>query len=321
MRSVEIVVKNNKWHCSFSVSVLVLVCGLLPQQSHARRGDTFDFRIGYTSDSFDWTTAGDTGGGNPNIEHSMNIPDVELVQVSMDVKEKNSSGVVGLLELDYGSMFSGLAQESKYFGDNKSDEYYRRNAEVDGGYSFRASLSFGADFKILSESLVLTPLLGYMINQQKFKFSNGRQVIPEMPSTAVVGKLEDLASRYNAQWAGGWAGVNFATKSDSRFSVSGYLRYYKLEYEADADWDQQSELQPTGSFTHQSDGDGVSMSIELAFKRNVHTEYVVRVQSFSFSSEDGEAVNFNSSAPPSRSRFNGANWDSSAIQIGVKKNF
>lgn len=300
--------------------VMLIYCAT-QQAVQAREYDTFIWSVGFVDESIKWSSAGDLASANPNIGQSFEIPSIELVNIGFVIKDTNSSGVVGLLEIDYATVTDGPARESRYSGDNRSNEYYRQTSEAKGGRFLRGSLGFGTDFKLLSDDFIITPLVGYVVNSQRYQLENGKQTISSAPSTATLGAINQLNSRYETDWNGFWLGVDFIAGAKNQLSVSGNIRYYQLDYEAEAYWDKQTDFEPSPSFTHIAEGDGTAVKVELSYTYGLRSTVVAGINYFSWKAEDGTATLNNISGTPTTRKFNTVEWESSSIYFGVKKYF
>jgi hypothetical protein len=300
--------------------VMLVYCSAI-QIAQAREYDTFIWSAGYVEESINWSSAGSLTSATPNIGQSFEIPSIELVNIGFVIKEKNSSGVVGLLEVDYATATDGPARESRYSSDNRSNEYYQRTSETKGGRFLRSSLGFGTDFKLLAGDLLLTPLIGYAINSQRYQLENGKQIISSAPSTETLGTIDQLNSLYETKWSGGWLGVDFTVLANDQFSISGNFRYFKLDYEAEANWDKQSDFEQSKSFTHIAEGDGTGANVEFSYTFGIRSTFVLGFKFFSWKADNGTATLNNITGTQSTRLFNGVEWESESIYFGVKKYF
>jgi len=310
---------HKDYHNIHRLLLVILVYCFVSPAVQAREYDTFIWSVGYVEESIKWSSAGDLTSANPNIGQSFEIPSIKLVNIGFSIKEKNASGVVGLLEIDYATATDGPARESRYASDNRSNEYYRRTSEAKAGRFLRSSLGFGADLNLLSGDFVITPLVGYAINNQKYQLENGKQTKSSAPSLETLGAINQLNSRYETDWKGFWLGVDFIVGANDKLSVSGNIRYYQLDYDAEADWDKQSDFDPSKSFTHTAEGDGTGIKVELSYTFGIRSTFVAGINYFSWRAEDGTATLNNINGTQATRKFNDVEWESNSIYFGVKR--
>jgi hypothetical protein len=276
--------------------------------------------LGLAKEEFTWNIAGDITGQNPNIVSELTWRDLDILQISLDVKQKNKWGWVGVLNARYGSILDGEAQDSDYNGDNRTDEYSRSISKADDGSVTFVSLGFGWDFELYQRRHVFTPLLGYAYFRQQLSMTDGVQTITS-PQAAPLGPIDGLNNKYRAKWRGPLAGFDYFFKISDPLLLFFDARYYYLDYEAEGEWNLRPDFEQPRSFEHSADGDGYKLGVSLEYRILPSALFTLGYQYQKFKAHDGIDTLYRTDGTRPLAKLNEVKWKSSVVTIGIKKEF
>jgi len=277
---------------------------------------------GFRLDQYDWNIAGSPAGQNPNVLSELDWDDLEIWQLGINGKLGIGTGTAAYLpyiigSIDYGWITDGSVRDSDYGGDNRTMEYSRSLSVTEDDSTLDFSIGFGLEKKFRQDLLTLGILGGYSYHEQNLRITNGVQVIPN------YGPFPGLNSTYASKWYGPFAGINFELQPKPHFSLYGSVEYHWSDYEAEADWNLIDLFAHPVSFRHESEeADGVVITLGGSYQfRSSWTldlAYIYR----DYTASDGIEVTFwADGSPPTPTKFNEANWQSSAINLGLTYRF
>ncbi len=297
----------------YLISVVIL-WSALSAQVQARSSDYVSSSLGYSSESFGWIAADDAANVTKAKEFS--VDSLKAATFFLNLREKNDVGVVGVYEGSFSRYFSGDTQESMY---DSSGETFERQSNA-RGQGFSNAIGFGAEMLFSEKRFSVTPLLGYVLNRQRYDLNDGNQIIDTTATPTPPGPIDSLDSRYEARWKGGWVGVDMAYTWASQFSLSGKLRYYDLRYSAVADWDQQSAT-PTSSI-HTATGAGTAVMLEMGYQYERNMAFILNVQFSDWSADAGDAIDYSTDGIAGATNpLNDIKWESNTVLFGVRSHF
>jgi len=277
---------------------------------------------GYRLDQFDWNTAGyNQANQSVNVLSELDWDDIAIWQLGGTGKlglgnDTASFGTYIRGSIDYGWINDGTVRDSDYNGNNRTEEYSRSLSTTEDDNVFDFSIGLGFEKKFRQDRLTLGVLGGYSYHEQNLRITNGVQVIPDL------GPFPGLNSTYGTKWYGPFAGLDLEFHPAPHFSLRGSVEYHWSEYEAEADWNLRSNWAHPVSFRHEADeADGLLATLKgsYLFKRGWTLDLAYVYQDFS--AGDGIVRTYFISGPAAITKFNEANWQSSAINLGLSYMF
>jgi len=313
---------------SFTVLLLFSVCITdsiaVPRSVRAEFIDTMEFGLlaGYRHDQIDWNIAGYTGDLQyVNILSELDWDDLDIWQLGGTGKLSVGSGTAPFLtyirgSLDYGWITDGSVRDSDYDGNDRSMESYRSISATEDDDVLDVSLGLGFEKKFWQDRLTLGFLGGYSYHEQNLRLTNGMQVIPEDEP------LAGLNSTYQSKWYGPFGGIDIELHPFSRFSLLAAVEYHWSDYEGEADWNLRDDLAHPVSFRHESDnGEGLVGILRGVFLLSNDWALDLAFVYRDFSASDGIDLTYLASGTVIVTKFNEANWHSSAVNAGLTFTF
>ena len=299
---------------------------LFPGNAGAAFVDTmeFDLQAGLRQDQLDWNIPGQ----NINVLSELDWEDLEIWQVGLTGKMAFASKSSSMLHpyvrgsLDYGWIRDGTARDSDYNGNNRTMEIFRSLSATEDDNVFDGSVGFGFERKIWIDRITLGLLGGYSYHEQNLRLSKGLQVISHgellIPSQPIPG----LNTTYESKWYGPFAGIDFTLQPRPDVSFLFSLEYHWSDYEGEGNWNLRTDLAHPVSFRHEADtADGVVATFRgnyfFSNGWGLDLTFVYR----DFSANDGVDQTFLANGATITTKFNEANWQSSAITVGLAYQF
>ncbi len=276
---------------------------------------------GARSDDFDWSIAGTPQGTDPNILSELTWDDLEIYQVQLRGMlavgredfpwfDTVLKGMVG-----YGWIVDGENQDSDYLGDNRTQEFSRSNNATDGDEVIDASVAIGPRFALARRVVTMTPLAGYSWHRLDLNIVDGFQTIPS------TGPFPGLDSTYEATWQGPWAGVDLELRPFSALTLGGSFAYHWLDYDAEANWNLRPDLAHPKSFSHDADGEGITLRAAASLDLGRRWSVTVNYDYLDWETDPGTARVYLTTGEVPGTRLNGVNWRSQAVMAGVNFRF
>jgi hypothetical protein len=212
---------------------------------------------GYQHDTLSWAVAAPSGVPDTLTEtgwkqNMWGLNGELLISSPWDVVLKASGG--------YAWAFDGSGTETSYLSDGRSDAFSAVNSHADGSTAWEASVALGYAFKFLSADPVaqfsVTPLAGYMWQEQSLVLQNGVQSIPVSSPLS-----SSLINHYIAKWEGPWVGFDTDVLLFERHQLFSTFSYHWADYRAEGRWQQNTTLQQPNSFNHSASANGYLASI------------------------------------------------------------
>ena len=282
----------------------------------------FVFTGGYRRDDLDWNIAGNINGNNPNILSGLTWDDIESYQVKFQGSLIWPRIIALRGSANYGWIFNGDNQDSDYFGDNRTFEFYRSNNSTDDGDVWDVSLAIGYPFRTGKNVIgTITPLVGYSYHEQNLKITDGFQTIP------ATGPFPGLDSSYDTEWKGPWLGIDIHFRAAEiktfahRFETYFTYEYHWADYDAEADWNLRDDLAHPKSFKHDTDGNGYVIGAGFNFVLHQHWALNFNFDYQDWSTDDGTSKVFFADGTSAKTRLNEVNWTSYALSLGLSVRF
>jgi len=295
-------------------------------------GGELDVGFGYRTDKLDWNIASNPTSGTQNILSELNWDNLEIIQIQLSGRLELGelplldSNTIMLVNAAAGTIFAGDYQDSDYGMDNRGDEWSRSIGDSESG--FTADLLGGIGPILKFNKLLgfsVTPLVGYGFNMQDLSMTSGVQVV-SIPALKPVGLMNDppangsingLDSTYTAYWYGPWIGLNGECQITEKFKLSTGVEFHWIEYYAQADWNLRTDFEHPVSFEHETTGTGIVFNIKGSYVINEKWSWLISGNYHDWETESGTARFFMKDSTVSKTRLNGVNWKSLALNFGV----
>ncbi len=282
--------------------------------------------IGYRTDDLDWNIAGDISGNNPNILSELTWSDLEIFQLELGLTRIFPNRFVLKGTIAYGIIFDGENQDSDYFGDNRTGEFSRSNNSADDGHTSDGSIGLGYYIPIVSDTVMVIPLIGYSFHLQNLEITDGVQTIATPPITPDLGPFPGLNSSYDAKWYGPWIGLelNFSIyKRDVPLAheILIGIEYHWANYYAEANWNLRTDLAHPKSFEHEADGSGIVFWAGYDYFFNPQWSLNFSGKYQEWETDPGLDRVFLATGGELKTRLNEVNWESFSLMVGVPCRF
>mgnify|MGYP003862308109 CR=1 FL=1 len=269
---------------------------------------------GYQHDTLSWSVAAPSGSPDTLTEtgwkqNMWGLNGEVLISSPWDVVLKASGG--------YAWTFDGSGTETSYLNDGRTHPFSSINSNAGGSTAWEASVALGYAFKFLQSDPVaqfsVTPLAGYMWQEQSLVLQNGMQNIPI--SSPLV---SSLINRYLAKWEGPWAGWDADLMLFEQHQLFSSFSYHWADYRAEGQWQQNTALQQPNSFNHSASANGYLASIGYRYIASelwsAHFEFDYQ----NWDSAQGREDLYLSSGTVINSQLNGVKRESYAVNMGVR---
>ncbi len=299
---------------------------------------TLAVSIGYRVDQLDWSIAGNSAGGNPNVLSALTWRDIESVQLQLTGRQVfnaspwTEADPIIQTRIAYGTVISGSNQDSDYAGDNRTLEWSRSVNSADKGYTFDISGAVGARFDKVANRFSMIPLLGYSFHIQDLSITDGYQAFSDdvihdtyFPTATehppAVGPISGLDSSYTAYWYGPWIGLTVETEPLSRWKIALTGEYHWVEYFAEANWNLRTDLAQPISFEHDARGTGQVWSLESEYVFTDRWSLLLSGNLQSWQTDPGSDTTYRADGARGGTRLNEVSWDSFALMSGLRYRF
>ena len=325
----------------FVVLLLVSFCVLGPTDVTAseRIEDLgLDLSLGYRVDQLDWSVAGGSAGGSPNILSELTWRDIEVVQLQLtgNLELKASpwlkANTVFQGRLAYGSIVSGSNQDSDYATDNRTLEWSRSENSADEGFTFDVSGAVGAKFNKVVNYFSITPLAGYSLHRQDLSITDGYQAFSNdvihdtyFPTATghppKLGPIPGLDSSYTAYWYGPWVGLTIAAEPLEQLKIALTGEYHWIDYFAEANWNLREDLAHPISFEQEARGTGIVWSLETEYVLTDRWSMLLSGNLQYWQTDAGADTSYRADGTRGGTRLNEVSWDSYALMGGLLYRF
>lgn len=312
----------------YSVSVAVMLSIALffvtapPGFAAATVRNDLAFGLNNRTDQLDWNIAGDLNGQNPNILSELTWSDLEIQQLTFDLRseliglEGGARGNPALrFSLGYGSIYSGRNQDSDYLTDNRTNEFSRSSNRSDDGDVLDVTLGVGGVFRFAGERYSVTPLIGYGFYRQSLTMTDGYQVIP------ATGPFSGLNSSYDATWRGPWIGFDAKAQVWERLAFTAGAELHKVTFVSKADWNLRSDFAHPTSFRQTANGYGLVGRFGIEYLLAPNLLLMLKGEASSFQASNGTDTVYFSDGTIGMTRLNRVNWTSSTLSTGLQFRF
>ena len=289
-------------------------------------------KTGYRRDDMDWSIS--APDGHPNILSELSWSDIEIATVSVGTTLFFESNWLINLDLLYGHIYDGDNQDSDYRTDNRTNEFSRSNNNSDEGSVLDVSISAGYSWTVpfraetIYPNIEFRPQVGLSYYSQNFKMTDGNQTLstaaPEYGYTepSPLGPFPGLNSTYDSTWFGPWIGLKSKLHFSDSFTLGWNLEYHYAEYDSTANWNLRSSFAHPESFTNEATGYGLLGQVqgEFRLKKNLTLNMDISYQDWQADREGKQTV-FLSDGTSVTQPFNGVNWKSVGMNVGIIYDF
>lgn len=291
---------------------------IVESQAGVNSGFDLDIQMdtGYQHDTLSWSVAAPSGSPDTLTEtrwkqNMWGLNGELLLSSPWDVVLKVSGG--------YAWAFDADGVETSYLRDGRNDAFSSVNSDADGSTAWEASVGLGYAFKFAEADPVahysLTPLAGYMWQEQSLKLRDGMQTIPvQSPSGS------SLTNRYIAKWQGAWLGFDSDVVLFEKHQIFSTFSYHWADYRAEGQWQQNKLLQQT-SFKHQADANAYLTSIGYRYIASDLWSAHLVFDYQNWESAKGQEALFLSSGTQVNSQLNKVRRESFAVNMGIRLAF
>jgi hypothetical protein len=272
---------------------------------------------GYRTDSLDWNIASDFAGTTPNILSELTWDDLQIFQVSAEselvrpIRERLSTVLLG--RAAYGWVLAGDNQDSDYAGDNRTLEWSRSNNDAGDGHVLNLEGGIGLRFRLNNEKWHLTPVIGYSYYEQDLVMQDGFQTysdqamadaffLPDGDGNPLLGLQTDYQQGEKINWD---------------FS----LRWHKIDFRAEADWNLRTDLKHPVSFAQEAEGDGISLKAGMQYLLNTQWQVGADLSYIDLQADDGLDIVYLDTGTIAGTRLNDVNWKSWALSVSLQYAF
>lgn len=269
---------------------------------------------GLRRDNFRFNIAGNESGTNPNILSELNWKHMDIYELRASGEFLTRQSIVIKTDVNYGWILGGDMRDSDYNGDNRTLEFSRSDNQIGGDYMLDASLGLGYRLKV-SNRLSIVPLVGYAYDRQNLVEDSGSQTIP------ANGPFQGLHSRYDAEWKGFWTGAEVSYRLSKRWNFFTEWQYHWADYQAFDNHNLRTDLEHPKSFEHEANGNGIVGKIGVSYAYSAHWTADLTLDYENWQALNGLDTTFAADGSILHNRFNEADWDSTAVRLGLTYHF
>lgn len=280
--------------------------------------DRLELHTGVRQDALQWSIAGYHKGRYSNLLSELTWRDVRSVNVGAKYYNSLDEDVGGYIKFNYGMIVDGKTQDSDYAGHNRTEELNRSYSETNDGALIDFSAALGPNFHLsreASSALVVRPMLGFSYNSQYFKMSHLHNVYPDEYT------YKPIHSTYTSSWYGPFiAGEWYATLRRGVQFNGGVGLHYGY-YRGQGNWGLRDDFQHPVSFKQSTDsalGRTLHLSLDVQMSKQWVTTYGFEYAYWE--SGAGTDTTYFSNGYVGSTPFNGAEWSSYLLRIGIKRN-
>ena len=253
-------------------------------------------------DSLNWSIAGST----VNILSEVEWNHLKIRQLNTNATFHLPHHLNVAIDIQRGSIYSGENTDSDYNGNNRTLAFSRAQNKG-GGDTNDWSIGLGKDVN-LAETVRLTPSIGWSQHQQNLTMINSFQVIPDY--APYYGAVSGLNNSYDAEWKGMWLGITSQFLLPKQWILSTSLKYHRVDYTADANWNLRSEFMNPLSFEHHAKGTGIDATITASYPMTTYAKLQFLTQYQTWKTSVGQDKTYFVSGTTLVYPLNQVNWHS-----------
>ncbi len=296
----------------------------------------FSLSAGLRSDCLDWSIAGTSSGGPPDVLSELSWSDVDSYQLELANRTHYKKHIYFRGAVQYAWIRNGTVRDSDFGQDSRMAEWSRSISETNDDEVWDASLGGGYAFFFMQDRLSVAPLVGYSYHKQNLRITNGMQVIsldnpfsmdPDDNPPAIGPLSSALNSTYRARWRGPWLGLDLRYRPKNRalrwppLQLGLSVEYHWADYYGEGNWNLRSDLDHPKSFEHEADGTGISITGECLIKLTPHWDLSAHLNFQDWSTSSGTDRKFLNGGGSIKTRLNEVNWESKSFMVGAVYRF
>jgi len=268
-----------------------------------------DVSLGFSErkDSLNWNIAGST----VNILSELEWNQLQIKQIHANATLHLPQHLNLAINIQRGSIHSGENTDSDYDGNNRTLPFSRAKSKG-GGNVNDWSIGVGKEIKVI-ETASITPSVGWSQHQQNLTMTQGFQIIPD--DEPYYGAFGGLNNRYDAKWKGLWLGIASQFSLAQQWTLSTDLKYHRVDYAADANWNLRHEFMHPLSFEHQAKGAGVEATVAVSYPMSTHTKLQFLMQYQKWQTSTGQDNTYFVAGTTSTYVLNQVNWHSQSYGL------
>lgn len=301
---------------SYNANTVFLVFFTLACQPNEALASDFilkniDISLGFSErkDSLNWNIAGST----INILSELEWNQLQIKQIQANATLHLPQHLNLAIDIQRGSIHSGENTDSDYDGNNRTLPFSRAKSRG-GGDVNDWSIGVGKEIKVTATASI-TPSVGWSQHQQNLTMTQGFQVIPE--DEPFYGAFGGLNNRYDAEWKGLWLGIASQFTLAQQWVLSTDLKYHRVDYAADANWNLRKEFMHPLSFEHHAKGAGIEAAVAMSYPMNTHTKLQFLMQYQKWQTSTGQDNTYFVAGTTSTYVLNQVNWHSQSYGLSL----
>lgn len=285
-----------------------------------------------SSDDVSFTVAADPSGSvTPNILSDVRWDDMETWILEGDLRLGLTDRLRLVADFGLGAIRDGRAMDRDFDGDNRTDEFSRSTARVDGKHHTHLNVGLGYEFSksfelplwrigessrrvALASDISFSPEIGYSYIKKEISFTDGIQLIPD------EGPFQGLNSSYDPTWSGSYIGFDSQFRIFRGLFISAAARYWiDVTAEADARWNLRSDLQQLpSSFSQSADASGTMFQSGFSWVFRNGNSISVSYRHSKFESDAGVDETTTAQGERFATRLNELEWRNHGWMIGFE---
>lgn len=271
---------------------------------------------GIRRDRLNWHIA----GNNVNILSELIVGDIDIFQVG--AKSAFTKGAYTFFaEMAYGDVLGGTNVDRDFLANNRRNIYSESVADVSGRRAMDLSGGIGRNIDFHSSRYRLTPILGASWHRLRLLKTHGVQTIATPGKTPPLGAIQGLASTYDADWTGLWAGGNIRVQAAEALQIAASFRYQFFDFRADANWNLRQDLSHPVSFSHRATGRGIAGDVSYKWALTDRVDISLVFLYRYLLAKNGTDTTFFATGNKANTPLNKVSWRSRAITAGLTYRF
>ena len=312
-----------------AILVLIITCmtgqAVVARDSHAEFIDSLELGLhgSYRLDQLDWNVAAD----GINIRSELQWDDLKIWQLGAAGKLSVGNDTAPFNtyirgSVDYGWITDGSTRDSDYLGNNRTQESYRSFNVTEDDNIFDTSIGLGFEKKFWQDRMTLGLLGGYSYHEQNLRLTDLVVIIENQVVLQPSNSVSGLNSTYETRWYGPFVGFDLELHPSEHIVLLGSFEYHWADYEAEANWNLKDSWAHPVSFRHDTEeADGIIATLKGSYLFKTGWQFDLSYTYRDFSARDGRHRVFPASGDPVDEKFNGVNWQSSEIAVGMTYRF
>lgn len=284
------------------------------------QADTMDVSLGQRTDNLNWNIAGNIQGTTPNVLSELKWTDLKIFELKLHNRHELDDNSFIDASLGYGWITSGKNQDSDYTSDNRQGEFSRSNNAANGDNVIDGAIAYGY-YLNKEDKANTTMLVGYSVNKQNLRMTNGYQTISTSGVTPAIGAFSGLNSTYDARWNGPFVGISHEQAAGDKLSFNCRAEYhFNGAYYGESDWNLRTDL-GNPSTIDTANATGKVLSLGAVYRLDDSSKLQAGFSYSQFKASDGiKSYNYADGTTGS-TKLNEANWNSRAYTLSATKTF